>query len=230
MPRRTRSQPAGSIQHITARGAARGAIFQDDDDRRYFVDALADTTRRTGWTCMAYCLMTNHYHLLLELDAPRLSLGMHVLQTCHAVRFNRRHERAGHVFDARFHSTPVEDAEHGEEVVRYIALNPVRAGLCEWPEQWRWSSYPAAAGLEPAPAGVTPDATLRWFDGDRAALVASVRAARDRPARPRLAELLSAGTPEGILRARRVYGYTQIEIAAFLGVSQATVSRRLRRR
>jgi len=176
---------------------------------------------------MAFCLMTNHYHLLVELTAPRLSVGMQVLNTTHAVRFNRRHEGAGHVFDARFHSTLVDDMDYGQEVVRYIALNPVRAGLCDRPEQWPWSSYPAAAGLARAALGVTPDAALRWFGGDRAALVSSVVGGIDSPSRPPLSELL-IGTGHGLRRARRLYGYTQAELAAFLGVSQPTISRRMR--
>jgi putative transposase len=219
-------QVAGSIYHVTARGARQDALFVDDEDRRSFVASLDDCRSLTGWTCMAFCLMTNHYHLLVELAAPQLSAGMHMLNTSHAVRFNRRHERAGHVFDARFHSTMVEDAEHGEEIVRYIALNPVRAGLCARPENWPWSSYSAAAGLSPAVPGIDADEALRWFGGDRAAMVASVVAAIHRPPRPSLDELLGGGTRRGILRARRIYGYTQRDIAAFLGVSQATVSRR----
>jgi putative transposase len=225
MPRRPRDQPAGSIHHITARGSRRGTVFVDDDDRRAFIAALGECQRATGWTCMAFCLMTNHYHLLVELAAPRLSVGMQLLNTTHAVRFNRRHAASGHVFEARFYSTLVEDPEYGQEVVRYIALNPVRAGLCERPEHWPWSSYPAAIGLSQAAPGVSPDEALRWFDGDRAALASSVVRAIGRPSRPPLSELLN-GTGHGLRRARRLYGYTQAELAAFLGVSQPTVSRR----
>lgn len=227
MPRRLRDQPAGSIHHITARGSRRETIFVDDEDRRAFITALGGCQPVAGWTCMAYCLMTNHYHLLIELTAPRLSVGMQVLNTTHAVRFNRRHEGAGHVFDARFHSTLVVDPEYGQEVVRYIALNPVRAGLCDRPEQWPWSSYPAVAGLSRPTPGVHPDGALRWFDGDREALVSSVVAAIDRPSKPPLSELLN-GTGHGLRRACRLYGYTQAELAAFLGVSQPTISRRMR--
>jgi putative transposase len=226
MPRRLRDQPAGSIHHITARGSRRGTVFVDDDDRRAFIAALGECQRATGWTCMAFCLMTNHYHLLIELTAPCLSVGMQVLNTTHAVRFNHRHEGTGHVFDARFHSTLVDDPEYGQDVVRYIALNPVRAGLCERPEHWPWSSYPAAIGLSRAAPGVSPDEALRWFDGDRAALVSSVDRAIDQPSRPPLSELLN-GTGYGLRRARRLYGYTQAELAAFLRVSQPTVSRRM---
>jgi putative transposase len=225
MPRRLRNQPAGSIHHITARGSRRGTIFVDDDDRQAFIAALGECRQVTGWTCMAFCLMTNHYHLLVELAAPRLSVGMQLLNTMHAVRFNRRHEGAGHVFDSRFYSTLVEDSEYGQEVVRYIALNPVRAGLCDRPEQWPWSSYPAVAGLTRAAPGVNPDAALRWFDGDRAALVSSVVGALDQPSRPPLTELLN-GTRDGLRLSCRRYGYTQAEIAAVLGVSQPTISRR----
>jgi REP element-mobilizing transposase RayT len=202
-------------------------VFLDNDDRQSFIAGLDDCCQLTGWTCIAFCLMTNHYHLLVELAAPRLSDGMHLLNTMHAVRFNRRHERTGHVFDARFGSTTVDDAEHGEAVVRYIALNPVRAGLCKRPEDWPWSSYSAAAGYSPTVPGVEPDQALRWFEGDREAMVASVAAAIHRPPRPPLDDLLDGGTKEGILRARRIYGYSQKEIADFLGVSQPTVSRRI---
>ena len=202
-------------------------VFKDDHDRSHFLGALAEAQRRTDWTCFAYCLMGNHYHLLLQAPEDGLRKGMHHINSSHAIRFNLRHEQTGCVFERRYQARLVEDWEHGMEAVRYIALNPVRAGLCRHAADWRWSSYRATAGLERAAAGVDADAALHWFNGDRAAFVAAVAAASGQPERPPLLDVLQDGRPERLRIARRLYGYTQAEMAEALAVSTATVSRRI---
>jgi REP-associated tyrosine transposase len=141
MPRPTRLQIAGGTYHVTSRGNRRQAIYHDDDDRRYFLQLCDRVARRRAWRVHAYCLMTNHFHLLLETPEPNLSTGMHQLNGVYAKQFNERHSWDGHLFDKRFESRLVESESHYMEVLRYVAFNPVRAGLCAHPSEWRWSSF-----------------------------------------------------------------------------------------
>ncbi len=150
MPRPLRIDVAGAISHITARGADRCPIFRSDGDRRDFLKLLAGVAERFAWDVYAYCLMTNHYHLLVQPRWPTLSAGMQRLSGIHAQRFNRNHGRTGHLFGARFASPLVEGDSHLLLAARYIVLNPVRAGLCPTAADWPWSSYRATAGLAPA--------------------------------------------------------------------------------
>jgi REP element-mobilizing transposase RayT len=138
-----RIEYSGAFGHVTARGNDKQAIFLDDVDYMTFLRMLAQVVAEFGWRCHAYCLMPNHYHLLLETPEPNLGRGMHVLNGRYARRFNERHGHVGHVFQGPYHREPVERDEHLAETCRYIALNPVRAGLCERPEDWPWSSYSA---------------------------------------------------------------------------------------
>ncbi len=138
MPRPPRVDQAGGFYHVTARGVLRAPIFVDDHDRASFVTLLETATHRSQWRCHAYCLMPNHYHLVLETPLPTLSKGMHYLNLRYARRFNKRHGRSGHLFEARFWSGPIEGDEHLVGVCLYILNNPVRAGLCEFVTEWRW--------------------------------------------------------------------------------------------
>jgi REP element-mobilizing transposase RayT len=167
VPRGPRVQPAGGIFHVTARGNRRQEIFVDDQDRVQFLALLAVVVARLGWRCHAYCLMTNHFHLLVETPVESLSLGMQRLNGAYAQAFNRRHGYDGHLFQGRFHSVAVESDWHLFELSRYIVLNPVRAGLCAHPGAWRWSSYRAlVARPANAPAGQELDGLLAQFADD----------------------------------------------------------------
>lgn len=126
---------------MTSRGNRRQAIYHDDDDRRLFMILRDRVVRRCGWRLKAHCLMTNHFHLLVETPAPNLSIGMHQLNSVYASNFNARHHLDGHLFDARFGSSLIETEEHLTETLRYIAFNPVKAGLCDHPRDWPWSSF-----------------------------------------------------------------------------------------
>jgi REP element-mobilizing transposase RayT len=132
------------IFHVTSRGNAQDAIFRDDLDYVSFLRMLAPVIPQFDWSCYAFCLMPNHYHLLLESTDPTISSGMHLLNGRYARRFNARHGRVGHVFQGPYHAEPVTRDEHLLEVCRYIALNPVRAALCADPGEWPWSSYDRA--------------------------------------------------------------------------------------
>ena len=141
----------GAFHHVVARGNGRGPIFLDDVDFRVFLRTFAAVVGKCDWACHAFCLLPNHYHLLLEMREPRLSEGMQLLNGLYARRFNRRHQRQDHLFRARFRSVVVARESHALETARYIPLNPVHAGLCTRPQDWPWSSYAATAGLHPSP-------------------------------------------------------------------------------
>jgi REP element-mobilizing transposase RayT len=157
----------GAVYHVTARGDARKAIFRDDGDRRAFLQTLAQLVERFGWVCHAYCLMNNHYHLLLETPQANLSRGMRQLNGIYSQAFNRRHRRVGHVLQGRFKSILVDRESYLLELARYVVLNPVRAKTVRRPADYPWSSYRATAGLCGAPPCLTRDWLLYQFGRDR---------------------------------------------------------------
>jgi REP element-mobilizing transposase RayT len=163
MARPLRLEFEGAVYHLTARGNAGQAIFLNDNDRQRFLDALSEVVDRFGWICHAYCLMTNHYHLLVETPNANLSRGMQQLNGVYTQAFNRRHGRVGHVLQGRFKSIIVEKESHLLELVRYVVLNPVRAKLVRHPRQWEWSSYRATAGEVRPPDFLTVDWILAQF-------------------------------------------------------------------
>lgn len=166
MPRMPRAHVAGGIFHVTSRGNRRAPVFADELDRFCFLGMLERTIARFDWKCLAYCLMTNHFHLVVGMREPLLSRGMHWLNGCYAQRFNGRHGFKGHLFEDRFYSEPVESHAHLLELTRYLPLNPVRARLCLHPAEWRWSSYGATVGRRPA-GFVATDAVLDLFGRTR---------------------------------------------------------------
>jgi REP element-mobilizing transposase RayT len=127
--------------HVYARGNDRAAIFRDDVDRRFYVGLLGRVVTHHRWTCLAYCLMENHVHLMVETPQANLSLGMRALHGGYAQRFNYRHDRSGHVFQGRYGATLIRSDAQLCATAVYIARNPVEAGLCRFPEDWTWSSY-----------------------------------------------------------------------------------------
>jgi putative transposase len=168
MARPLRVCPPGAVVHVITRGNERGLIVRDDDDRHAFLALLARAVDRYQWLCHTYCLMDNHYHLLLEVPLGNLPIGMRHLNGVYAQRFNNRYDRCGHLFQARYRSIIVEKNAHLLSVSRYVVFNPVRAGIVERPEDYRWSSYRATAGLEGPPAFLTTDWVLAQFSSRRA--------------------------------------------------------------
>jgi REP element-mobilizing transposase RayT len=152
MARPLRLDYSDATWHVTARGNERKPIYRDEGDYLGFLDVLGAVVRRYRWDLHAYVLMPNHYHLLLATPAPTLSRGMRQLGGVYSQRFNRRWSRCGHLFQGRFFSVHVERETHLLELTRYLALNPVRAGLARDPADWPWSSYRATAGIEPPQA------------------------------------------------------------------------------
>ena len=130
--------PDGTF-HIGTRGVDETAIFRDDHDRRFFLALFADVVRWNDWRVHAFCLMTTHYHVVVECLREQLSAGVHRLNGSYAQRFNSRHDRRGHVFGDRFWSGLIESDEEFVAVCDYVLANPVRAGLCERPADWPWS-------------------------------------------------------------------------------------------
>ena len=142
MPRQMRIDYPGAIHHVMSRGDRREAIYDDDVDRQEFLKTLAEACQKTDWQVHAYCLMLNHFHLVVETPNANLAAGMHWLLSAYTIRLNRRHETPGHVFSGRYKALVVEGEGSGylKTVCDYVHLNPVRANLLR-PEE-RLLSYP----------------------------------------------------------------------------------------
>jgi len=167
MARPLRIEFAGALYHLTSRGDRREAIYEDDEDRQRFLDTVAEVVERYNWVCHAYCLMSNHYHLVAETVEGNLSRGMRHLNGVYTQASNRRHGRSGHLFQGRFKGILVDRDAYLLELSRYVVLNPVRAGICEMPEEWPWSSYRAMIGTAPAPKWLAVDGLLSQFGSPR---------------------------------------------------------------
>jgi len=168
MARPLRIEFPGALYHVTARGNAREEIFLDEADRRLFLEVLARVVSRFGFVVYAYCLMGNHYHLLVETPRANLSLGMRQLNGVYTQAFNRRHGRVGHVLQGRYKAILVEKEGHLLEAARYVVLNPVRAKLCERADEWAWSSYQATAGAISSPLFLAGEEVVALFGSSQA--------------------------------------------------------------
>lgn len=152
MARPLRVEFEDALYHITARGDRGEPVFDDDGDRDAFLRVLANGLERFEALCFAYCLMGNHYHIVIQTRKPNLSRLMRHINGVYTQAFNRRHGKVGHVFQGRFKAVLVDRDAYFLEVCRYVDLNPVRAGLAARVRDWPWSSYRAHAGIvEPPP-------------------------------------------------------------------------------
>lgn len=167
MARPLRIQYPGAVYHITSRGNEKKAIYKDDQDRENFLRTLQHVNKRYHWICHAYCLMDNHYHLLIETPDGNLSLGMRQLNGVYTQFFNQRYRRGGHLFQGRYKAILIQKDTHLLEVCRYVVLNPVRAHLKKRAGDWKWSSYLATAGQAPAHPCLTKDWVLGQFSRAR---------------------------------------------------------------
>jgi len=158
----------GAVYHLTSRGNARQKIFFSDADRELFLDTLTQLVSRYGWICHAYCLMANHYHLLVETPKANLSIGMRQLNGIYTQSFNRLHRRVGHLFQGRYKAILVQKESYLLELCRYIVLNPVRVKGGAEVGAWKWSSYRATAGLASVPAFLSIDWLLGQFGKNQA--------------------------------------------------------------
>jgi len=269
MSRPLRLEYPGAVYHLTSRGNARQEIFLDDTDRELFLSTLSHVISRYGWLCHAYCLMDNHYHLLIETPKANLSLGMRQLNGVYTQTFNRSHRRVGHIFQGRYKAILVEKEAHLLELCRYVVLNPLRVKSKRKVADWGWSSYRGTAGIETQPEFLTVDWVLGQFGRKRRGAQAKYREfvreglehqpwerlrgqiylgseefierhtqgveeikevprVQRRAVRPTLGKLFSRQGDKAVEVAYREYGYRLGEIAEYLGVHYATVSRRLK--
>jgi putative transposase len=163
MSRPLRIEFPGAVYHVTSRGNARQKIYRDSPDREQFLSTLAHVVHRYDWLCHAYCLLDNHYHLLIETPKANLSLGMRQLNGIYTQSFNRSRRRVGHLFQGRFKAILVQKETHLLELCRYVVLNPVRARMTRHAGQWKWSSYRATGGQVSVPSFLTVEWVLGQF-------------------------------------------------------------------
>lgn len=163
MARPLRIEFEGAVYHITSRGNERRSIYKDKKDRLIFLDTLNETRKRYNWLIHTHCLMSNHYHLIIETIEANLSKGMGQLNGAYTQIFNKRHKRAGHLFQGRYKAILIQKDSHLLEASRYVVLNPVRAKIVNHPKQYTWSSYNAIAGNRKAEEFLTIDWLLSQF-------------------------------------------------------------------
>ncbi len=142
MARKPRNETEAATHHVFSRGNRGWPIFIDDLDRETFLTGLAVTRKDREWELLSFCLMENHFHLLLRTSKPNLGDGMGAFLSGYARAFNDRHRHINHLFGERFGNTVVTDDEHLRAVARYVARNPVKAGLVDQPQDWPWASWP----------------------------------------------------------------------------------------
>jgi len=163
MARPLRLEFPGAIYHITSRGDRQEAIYEGDADRQQWLDILSRASERYNWRVHAYCLMDNHYHILLETADGNLSKGMRHLNGVYTQYFNRQHNRVGHVYQGRYKAILVEKDSYLLELSRYVVLNPIRAGMIKNMDEWHWSSYLITIGKHPPPDWLEVDWLLSQF-------------------------------------------------------------------
>ena len=231
------------IHHVWQRGNSRQRIFLDVVDRRRFLRLLEEITCKYEWVPLAYCLMNNHFHLVVETPVCSLGDGMRDLGSRYAQLFNERHATGGgHVYQARYGSRLVTTDEQFAQLLRYVAYNPVKAGLCSSPGAWPWSSHAALANIR-GPALVRADrvaSLLSWLGDDPARRYVRLFEP-DSPLkrfppdvspwdlRPNLAEILDHRDLEVAVQTARGHGYGLAEISEHLGMHRTTLWRRMQR-
>lgn len=169
MARRHRIRFRGAIYHVMARGVRKNSLFIDDVDRRKFLRLLAATVARYGCLCFAYCLMSNHFHLVIQTPGANISRLMQYLNSQYASFFNWRHRYRGHVYEGRFHAPVIEDGRYLASAIAYVARNPVEASLVKDAAHWTWSSYRATVGKCACPKFLDVGWLPRLFQADTVA-------------------------------------------------------------
>jgi len=169
MTRPLRIEFAGAVYHLTSRGNARQAIFLDEKDFADFLGVLCLVVKRYHFILHAYCLMNNHYHLLMETPEGNLSRGMRQLNGLYTQRFNKRHQRVGHLLQGRYQAILVDKDHYLLELCRYVVLNPVRAKIVKDPGDWKWSTYRATIGDDQGIPCLTTDWILSQFGQEQKA-------------------------------------------------------------
>ena len=247
MGRPIRVVGAGAIYHVVARGNDRQMLFLGDDDRARFMELLVEVAGALNWEGFAYCLMGNHFHLAFATPEGDLPEGMRDVMGRYARHFNRVHRRSGHVFGGRYRAGPIESDGHLLSVVRYVARNPVVAGLVADAADWEWGSYREVVHGLPGAGFVDQAGMLELFHRHRWRARASLRhfvedglvpgRARVDPRpieeagalrRPSVRQVFFVLPPLAATHACHSLGYRHVEIAAASGVTRSAVSYRLR--
>ena len=167
MSRPLRLEFPDALYHITSRGDRWEDIYDDDADREAFLKIFSKVIEQNNWYCYSYCLMSNHYHLLVQTPDANLSKGMRQLNGIYTQYYNRRHGLTGHLFQGRYKSILVDQDAYLLELSRYIVLNPVKAGMVKSVEKWVWSSYRAMVGMTPSPEWLSSEFLLSQFSKQR---------------------------------------------------------------
>ena len=239
MPRKLRIQATGAFYHVMSRGNNKQKIFLSDDDRADFLEIFAKVVSDYSWVCHAYCLMGNHYHLLVETPEANISEGMQRLNGNYCRGFNKKHGRVGHVLQGRYLSSLVKNEKYYLVLFRYILLNPISEGLVDSPQSWRWSSYKATVGLTSPPPFLEVSRVLSIFAEDptlaRDAFARFIAEGLEEHAggqgRSILLESLLMGVKNkeqrnsAIRIAHQEYFFSVQEIACYLDLSISTVYR-----
>ena len=173
MARPIRIEYAGALYHVTSRGDRREDIYLDDDDRLIWLAVFSQVCSRFNWRCHAWCLMDNHYHIVVETIEGNLSQGMRQLNGVFTQKSNRRHNRVGHVFQGRYKAILVQKECYLLELARYVVLNPIRAGMVADMLDWEWSSYLAMIGERASAEWLETDWVLNHFGGSRQLAIVS---------------------------------------------------------
>ena len=167
MSRPLRLEFPDALYHVTSRGDRRENIYEGDSDRLRFLDIFASVIEQFNWVCYAYCLMDNHYHLLVQTPDSNLSKGMRQLNGVYTQAYNRKYKKTGHLFQGRYKAILVDEDAYLLELSRYIVLNPIKAGMARQTRHWKWSSYRATTGREPVPQWLSVDHLLSQFGKQR---------------------------------------------------------------
>ena len=168
MSRPLRLEYAGALYHVTARGNERKPIYLEENDFQLYLEVLGDVCNQYHWVIHAYCLMTNHYHLIIETPEANLSKGMRYLNGVYTQKFNRKYRRVGHLYQGRYKAILVEKDNYLLELSRYVVLNPVRAKMVGVASEWQWSSYNQTVGLHQEYEWLAVDPMLLQFSSHRA--------------------------------------------------------------
>ena len=212
---------------MTAKAPFGRVLFIDDQDRVRYLALLAKEAEKREWRVFTYCEMTNHVHLLIRTPEPNLGAGMKSLHERFAVDLNRRHRQHGHVFGARFANKVVRSDRHLHGCLRYIARNPVEAGICANPIEWPWSGHGAIVGLAEPSGGIDVAGALEWFGPT----VGAARIAYQQLVAPTTEALLDewarSGSQQWLATAVDDFGVPVADLATRLGVHRVTVLRRL---
>ena len=174
-PRPHRLQAADATYHVFAQATGEEMLHRDGADRARFLSIVEQTVGRFDLEIHFYVVLGTHHHLLVTTRRPNLAEAMQYLRGVYCQTYNRRHGRKGHLVAGRYGAKLVELESYGGWLVPYLALNPVRAGLVNWPEDWPWSSYASLVGLAPEPGFVRSGFVLEQFHPDRSRARALLR-------------------------------------------------------